>query len=359
LDVDKLQAMFSEFCESPAISATLPLRVALGYASVPKLESKYDSNQTVISTICPSDYMTEDHDSLTTQVLGSFMKPSEEEVWASIRKQSVAKDFQSDAKASSHVVHMSNPARLVESTPSSHAAANPTRLVPPALPTACKVTNTTTDDLFVDAEILGQGSQVFTSLASWLGQCHAQGRKMSFAQAAELASNILSQADAAVVQHGSAALRAVQCNGIFFDKDMNPHLQLDSRMTTDSARENLVWLSPEEIVGDAGNSAVWAAVSYRIGLLLHCVAVSGSPDPYPDRNDTVVVCGLLRAANRRGAPEEPFGLRDSSRACGSSSSRLMDSVISSCLRLSRPGPPDRSVVETSLAFLSKENKFSV
>jgi len=355
-DVAKLQAMFSEFSQSPAISAVLPLQIALGKACKPKPQQKFDSNTTVISTRCPSDCSTEDRDLLAKQLWSSVMNPSEGAVWASIRKQSSAKEKallsgSSDAKAASPALQVSIP------PPPGLApdGREPTKIIGAAMPgqaPTCQFTKTSADAFFMDAEILGEENHVTTSLSSWLAQRCAQGEKMTCAQAAKLASSILSEADAAVSQHGSAALRAVQCDSIYLDKDLVPHLQ-----PANTTHANHSWLSPEEAVGSAGAEAVWAALSYRIGLLLHCVAVSGSPDPYPDRSDDAVICGLLRAAKGCGEPEAPCGLGNSNGS--SSRSSLMQNVISSCLRLSRPGPPDRRVVETSLAVISMQARISV
>jgi len=348
--------MFSEFCESPAISAVLPLKIALGHGCTNKVQQKFDSDTTVISTMCPSDCSTEDRDLLAKQLWSSVTKPSDDAVWASIRKQSAAKEkalfTNLSDEVSLPVVHVNSeaPPGLMHDYISAKTAIPP----PPGLAPTCEFAKTTMDAFFADEEIFDQEPQVCTSLSSWMTQQNARGGKMTCAQAARLASSILSEADAAVAQCGSGALRAVQCDGIYLDKSLAPHLQHDA------VQANISWLSPEEAIGSAGPDAMWAALSYRIGLLLHCVAVSGIPVPYPSRSDDAVMCGLFRAARGCGQPEEPFSLGDCSSSDNSSSrSRLMQSVISSCLRLSRPGPPDRRVVETSLAILSSETRLSV
>jgi hypothetical protein len=252
----------------------------------------------------------------------------------------------------------------------------PASIVSPPSPTRtskCNITKGGVDELFDDefpddeelpflaqaqAQPQASARAVSMSLADWLAQRSATEGPMTCAQAARLAVSVLEEADAAVAKLGSAALLAVQCDCVRLDAGLAAHLQLQSEVVVEGKRECLNWLSPEEAIGCVGEQVVWAALSYRLGLLLHCAAVSGSPDPYPDRSADVVAYGLLRAAKACGEPEVPFhGFSHSNSPSGSASScRLMQNVISSCLRISRRGAPDRRVVETSLALLAREDK---
>jgi len=390
-DVDTVRVMLSEFCESPGMSAVLPLQIALGHACSPKLspklQPKFDSETTVVSTMCPSDYnVTEERESVTKQLLNSVMNPAEDDVWRSIRKQSNAKEkarimrigsaaphaaMLSDAKAGSPVVHVTSTA-----LPGPVPRYEVTKVIgtPPGLVSTCGFADVSMDSLFVD-EIPDHDTQnvamnaqapASLSLSDWLVQHGARGGKMTCTQAARLALGVLGQADEAAARlGGAAALRAVSCDAVWLEDEatMAASLRPDASAAAGGARHaDLTWLSPEEAVGSVDDAqATWAALSYRVGLLLHCAAVSGSSEPYPHRSADSVICGLLRSAKGCGQPEEPFGLGSASVGGGSPTRcRLMENVISSCLRLSRPGAPDRAVVETSLAILSQEaNRLSV
>jgi len=191
-DAEQLKAIMGEFYQSPAISAVLPLQIALGGgAASPKPQQKFDSDTTVVSTRCPSDCSTEDRDLLAKQLWSSVMKPSGDDVWASMRKQSSAKE-QARLSGPSNAMAVS-PAVQVNIAAPPGLAPPPGLVTPPGLApndyesarmmtgpaspgqtTACEVTKTSLGAFFEDADIFGEEAQVSTSLSSWVAQRCAQ-----------------------------------------------------------------------------------------------------------------------------------------------------------------------------------------
>eukprot|EP00446_Apocalathium_sp_SHHI-4_P008342 CAMPEP_0177166426 /NCGR_PEP_ID=MMETSP0367-20130122/8023_1 /TAXON_ID=447022 ORGANISM="Scrippsiella hangoei-like, Strain SHHI-4" /NCGR_SAMPLE_ID=MMETSP0367 /ASSEMBLY_ACC=CAM_ASM_000362 /LENGTH=751 /DNA_ID=CAMNT_0018612485 /DNA_START=47 /DNA_END=2302 /DNA_ORIENTATION=- len=271
-DVEKVRSMLSNFEGSPSITEASKLQDFLPHFVK---QSKFASNAT---TKFDSDATTKfDNNATTVSVSFRLFESSEEStsedgLWESIRKQSAAKAKTGDK---------------ARNTGTSWTSAQGQHTKSEEVPTPHR------------------------SLSEVL-----EGQRLGWADVVRIAQRLLFEVDACTSVHGMGAVRSVGCSSITLDDNLHPHLTFKDA--------GVDWWSPEEEHGSIDTVGKWPQLSFRLGLLIRCMLLTGSSDPYDDSS----------CERTRSCPE------------------LVKELINSCLRLgAHEGVPTRPVVEASLAVM--------
>lgn len=179
------------------------------------------------------------------------------------------------------------------------------------------------------------------SLSDWLDKRCSLGRPVQPYEAARIGMGVLLGAEALLCesQHG---LGSVQPDNIFMGADEAPRLREPLAGRPGDWGEALKWLSPEEAAGrvQPGGDA-WPALSFRLGLLLHCLGSGSRMDPHPGRTGEAVLMGLLSEFGGNTAPMRP----DLAAYEGPD---ILRRVVAACFRIGGQAPPARSAVAAVL-----------
>jgi hypothetical protein len=146
---------------------------------------------------------------------------------------------------------------------------------------------------------------------------------------------------------GLLSLGSIDPDEILMGIDEVPRLQPPALDRPNCSGQRLKWLSPEEAAGQVGGVGhdIWPALSFRLGLLLHCLGGMVSLDPYPERSAEEVFMGLFQEVQGSGPAFRP----DIVAFTGPD---ILQCLVTGCLRIGQVAPPTALVLTSVLEFVA-------
>jgi len=176
------------------------------------------------------------------------------------------------------------------------------------------------------------------TLSQWCLWRRRAGWSLPVTTIAKIMHNITVEAES-LISSGLFSLSSIDPDEIVMGVDDVPHLQTTSVDQPNSPGHRLKWLSPEEAAGHVvTGDTLWLAVSFRLGLLLHCLGCAGSfLDPHPERSAEEVFLGLFHEVQGSGPAFRP----DVTTFTGPD---ILKHLVVGCLRIGQEAPPPASTL---------------
>lgn len=185
----------------------------------------------------------------------------------------------------------------------------------------------------------------YGNLSEWVSKRRGKGHPLSREEVARVARTLLSAVDD-VSSMDPEIVSSVQPDEIFVDATEQVYLRRCLPGSRASWGDALKWFSPEEATGSlqCGPNTCWAALSFRLGMVLYCLGLKGTLDPYPEHTGEIILMDLIDEVDGNRPPRRPA-------LDYYEGPEVLRRLVGFCLRLSGPKPPSRLAVDAVLTTM--------